>query len=123
MRKIMTTFLWSGTDEVQGGKCLLGGINLGGLGIVDLRHLGIALRLRWCWLARIDLSIPWASLLQPVDAKLAPLAVVSIQVRVGDGRLALFLWDAWIDGQSLQNLAPDLVATVPVRIQRSRTIA
>ena len=48
-------FLWSGTEEVAGGKCLLAwsGVcrpaELGGLGIMDLNLFGYALRMRWLW--------------------------------------------------------------------------
>jgi hypothetical protein len=48
--------------------------------------------------------------------------VASTQVRVGDGHSALFWRDAWLDGQSIQDLAPDLAKTVPLRIQRARTV-
>jgi hypothetical protein len=49
-------FLWCGQDTVSGGKCRIAWETvcrpreLGGLGIVDLRRFGIALRLRWPWL-------------------------------------------------------------------------
>jgi hypothetical protein len=45
----MKDFLWTGTDEVQGGKCLVVWcqvqwlLHLGGLGVVDLRLMGRAL--------------------------------------------------------------------------------
>jgi hypothetical protein len=50
--KIMKAFLWSGSDVVQGDKCLVawGGVqrplDLGGLGILDLKLFGLALRVR-----------------------------------------------------------------------------
>jgi hypothetical protein len=62
LRKIMTTFLWSGTEVVQSGKCLAAWervqrpLPLGGLGILNLRLMGMALRLRWLWLQRTEPS-------------------------------------------------------------------
>jgi hypothetical protein len=58
--RISKSFLWSGTDVVQGGKCLVAWshvarpLDLGGLGVLDLNLMGRALRLRWLWLSRPD---------------------------------------------------------------------
>jgi hypothetical protein len=60
--KVMKGFLWSGSDEVQGGKCLVAWsrvqrpLDLGRLGVLDLRLLGHALRVRWLWLQCTDPS-------------------------------------------------------------------
>jgi hypothetical protein len=68
MVKIMCSFLWTGTDSVQGGKCAVAWnsiqwpLSLGGLSFPDLRVMGLALRLRWLWLQRCDGSRPWAEL-------------------------------------------------------------
>jgi hypothetical protein len=54
--KIMRGFLWAGTEAVQGGKCVVAWnlvqrlLGLGGLGILDLKLMGMSLRLRWLWL-------------------------------------------------------------------------
>jgi hypothetical protein len=46
-------FLWTGSEVVDGGKCLVAWtrvqrpVHLGGLGVLDLRLMGIALRVRW----------------------------------------------------------------------------
>jgi hypothetical protein len=53
LEKIMNRFLWSGTEEVQGDKCMVAWgrvqrpLQLGGLGVTDLKLCGMALRLRW----------------------------------------------------------------------------
>jgi hypothetical protein len=50
LNKIFKAFLWSGTDVMQGGKCAMAWVwvqrplALGGLGIFDPHHLGIAMR-------------------------------------------------------------------------------
>jgi hypothetical protein len=56
IRKLMTSFLWTSTDMVQAEKCLVAWkrvqrpLQLGGLGVMELDLLGIALRTRWLWL-------------------------------------------------------------------------
>jgi hypothetical protein len=56
LAKIMRRFLWTGTESVQGGKCAVAwnlvqrSTSLSGLGIPDLRLMGMSLRLRWLWL-------------------------------------------------------------------------
>jgi hypothetical protein len=62
--KLMKAFLWSGSGKVQGGKCMVAWHvvhrprQLGGLGILDLKLFGQALRLRWMWLQKMDLTVP-----------------------------------------------------------------
>jgi hypothetical protein len=58
--KWMRAFFWAGKKEVNGGQCMVAWdtickpIQLGGLGVKDLRLQGLALRVRWCWLRRTD---------------------------------------------------------------------
>jgi hypothetical protein len=53
MVKIMRSFLWTGTDPVQRGRCAVAWnsiqrpLYLRGLCIPDLRVMGLVLRLRW----------------------------------------------------------------------------
>jgi len=60
--------LWRGRKEANGGHCLLAwpkvcrAKELGGLGISDLKSLGIALWIRWPWLKKSEPDKPWASL-------------------------------------------------------------
>jgi hypothetical protein len=72
--KLMKAFLWSSTESVQNGKCLLAWsrgsetiVYLGGLGVLDLEVMGHALRTRWLWFKRIDPGRPWAGLLCKED--------------------------------------------------------
>jgi hypothetical protein len=61
----MTAYLWLGTKVIQNGKCLVAWdhvqrpLPLGGLGVLDLRLMGVALRLRWLWLQWTEPSCPW----------------------------------------------------------------
>jgi hypothetical protein len=62
LNKIMTAFLWIGTNMVQGGKCLVAWkhiqrpLHLRGLGVLDLDLFGMALHAHWLWLHRMDLE-------------------------------------------------------------------
>jgi hypothetical protein len=53
-------FLWSGAESTNGRKCKVAWRiacapkDFGGLGLLDLRIMGYALRLRWEWLWRTD---------------------------------------------------------------------
>jgi hypothetical protein len=67
-------FLWCGTEVASGGRCLVAWVNVsyltrfgGGLGLLDLRTFGMALRLRWPWLAFTDPDRTWAAFRFPVD--------------------------------------------------------
>jgi hypothetical protein len=56
LQKIMKAFLWTRTEVVSAGKCAVAWsqvqrpFSLGGLGAMDLRLQGMALKLRWLWL-------------------------------------------------------------------------
>jgi hypothetical protein len=56
MVKIMHSFLWIGSEMVQGGKYSVAWnmvrwpLYLGGLGVPNLRVMGMSLRLCWLWL-------------------------------------------------------------------------
>jgi hypothetical protein len=80
-----------GYDEVQGGKCLLAWkkvqrpLGLGGLGILDLRLFGSALRIRWLWLQHTEPSRPWAKLSFKEDKVTTAFFQASTIVVLGDG--------------------------------------
>lgn len=61
-------FLCKGAESVSGGACqvvwssVCRPVEYRGLGILNLRLLGSALRLRWLWLQRSWSSRPWQGL-------------------------------------------------------------
>jgi hypothetical protein len=65
IEKILRGFLWKGRRDANGGHCLVAWDRvcmpkeLGGLGIINLRKMNIALRARWLWLSRVEASRPW----------------------------------------------------------------
>jgi hypothetical protein len=87
VESILKGFLWDGSEIVQGGKCLVAWawlqrpLHLGGLGVLDITHLGRALRTRWLWLQRTDTSRSWASLPCPADLVTKAFFMVSITCR------------------------------------------
>jgi hypothetical protein len=127
--KIIKAFLWTGTDVVQSGKCLLAWDcvqrpkELGGLGILDLRCMSIVLRLRWLWLQRADASRPWSSLPIKEDWLTMTFFKASTQCIIGNGRSTYFLTDSWIQGRSVEFLAPDMYACLMGRNWHRRTMA
>jgi hypothetical protein len=66
--KIRRNYYWRGHKEAKGGHCLVAWntvcqpIELGGLGISNLRNLSWALRLRWLWLQKTEPHRPWSAL-------------------------------------------------------------
>jgi hypothetical protein len=78
-------FLWSGTVSTAGAKCKVAWpvvcrpTNLGGLGVLDLRFFGFALRLRWEWLARTAIDCSWSSLPSKPEKSVTAMAAASIR--------------------------------------------
>lgn len=68
MEKWGRAFFWAGTDEINGGKCLVAWSKVvpptccGGLGIENPKLQGLALRVRWEWLRCTDPGKPWQGL-------------------------------------------------------------
>lgn len=88
--KIRRGFIWKGPKEAKGGHCLIAwpkvcrSRELGGLGISDLKSLGIALRARWPWLKKSEPNKPWASLplqvSKEVDCLLSMAVVTELEM-------------------------------------------
>jgi hypothetical protein len=117
--KIRRNYLWRGRKEAKGGHYLVAWARItkpkemGGLGIADLKALGMALRIRWKWLQRTGPEKPWGSLplqLNPVLENFYSLAVVT---EIKDGSNTLFWEDRWIVGQQIRDIAPTIVNMVP----------
>jgi hypothetical protein len=89
--KIKRGFIWRGTKESNGGHCLIAwpkvcrSRELGGLGISDLKSLGLALRLRWPWLRKSELNKPWANLPLQTTKEMDYLLSMAVVTEIGDG--------------------------------------
>jgi hypothetical protein len=80
-------------------------LELGGLGISNLRELSWALRMRWLWLAKTEPEHPWASLTIQVPSKVKFFSV-AMQTVVGDEASTLFWTDRCLFGHRIEDLAP-----------------
>uniref|UniRef100_A0A0A9EUV3 Reverse transcriptase zinc-binding domain-containing protein n=1 Tax=Arundo donax TaxID=35708 RepID=A0A0A9EUV3_ARUDO len=114
--------------EANGGHCLLAwpkvirSLELGGLGIHDLKTLCWSLRMRWLWLRKTQPDKPWASFPIQVHESVQALFAVAIISNVGDGSNTLFWTDNWLHGSSLATLAPHIFALVPKWTRNRRTV-
>jgi hypothetical protein len=86
---------------------------LGGLGIADLKSLGIALKARWSWIKRSAPNKPWANLAIQVSKEVAGLISVAVIIEVGSGSNTLLWKDKWLDGKGIQDITPLVFALVP----------
>lgn len=129
LEKIERGFLWACRAEAKGGHCHVNWrrvckpISLGGLGIHDLERAGLALCLRWLWHSRTNTSRAWSSLELQFSAAESALFFASTSMTVGDGQTALFWEDQWISGRSISEIAPELLARIPKRRRKTRTVA
>jgi hypothetical protein len=88
--KLRHSFVWTGIDQVLGGKCLVAWskvarpADLGGLGIL-VTTLSYALRLRLEWLARTEPTRLWASLLCHAEPIVCAMFDASTTIQVGNG--------------------------------------
>ncbi|WVZ78989.1 LOW QUALITY PROTEIN: hypothetical protein U9M48_026623, partial [Paspalum notatum var. saurae] len=125
--KLRRSFLWSGSAVSVQGRCkvvwtrVCRPVEFGGLGITDLHLLGLALRVRWCWLQRSDPQEVWAGLSCGMERGVLDLFRAGSEIILGNGSTALFWVDNWLDGLPLEAIAPNLVKAVPTRF-RSRTV-
>ena len=95
----------------------------GGLGIVDLKLSGFALRVRWLWLLRTEDDRAWSALPIKIELEVQALFDASVTVAVGSGERTLFRLENWINGRSVKRLAPHLFNTISSRVAQKRTVA
>lgn len=122
------SFLWRGHKELRGGHCPVSWnsvtrpLHLGGLGIIDLEIMSWALRIRWLWQSKTQPDKPWAAFDISVPNKVRAMFEISVTTAVGDGATTLFWSDRWLQGKSIQDLAPALMPFVRRRGWRKQTV-
>ncbi|KAM0909610.1 hypothetical protein ACQ4PT_014711 [Festuca glaucescens] len=127
LEKRICAFFWKGSEAVSGGHCLVTWdqvcrpVEYGGLGVLNLKLLGFALRARWLWLRRMRRGC-WTDLPLQVEPEVQGLFDASTRVVLGDGRTSLFWTDPWLSGTPLRASAPALFAVVSSVSQHSRTV-
>jgi hypothetical protein len=112
INKVRRGFIWRGRKESNGGHCLIAwpkvcrSRELGGLGISDLKSLGLALRLRCPWLRKSEPNKPWANLLLQTSKEMDCLLSMAVVTEIGDGAKTFFWKDRWVSGKNVQEIAP-----------------
>jgi hypothetical protein len=118
IEKVMKGFLWTGTDEVQGGKYLVASsrvqwpLQLGGLGIPDFRLMDRALMLRWLWLSKTNPTRLWLSLPVKEDSTTKAFFLASTTCILRDGESMLFWTDPWLEGRCIGIIMSELLDVV-----------
>jgi hypothetical protein len=126
--KLRRGFLWRGSSEAKGGQCQVAWgvvcrpMKLGGLGISSLKELSWSLRMRWVWLKKTEPNRPWSTLPTQVPEQVKVLFSVAMQTEVGDGKNTMFWTDRWLHGQRIEDITPNLFATVPKRRINNRNV-
>jgi hypothetical protein len=112
--KIRRGFLWTGSEQAQGGHCLVNWKrvcrpkNMGGLGITNLELFGRSLRLRWLWQEWTAVNKPWQGSSLLCDETDKQLFRVSTTITLGNGNKSKFWHDRWLNGSPLKELYPSL---------------
>jgi hypothetical protein len=123
--KLRRAFIWGGEQSIGGGKCKVAWTivcrprDLGGLGVVDLKRAGIALITRWAWRQRVDQGRLASSLPEKKDKMVMAIFLAATVSVIGSGESTFFWTDNWIDGRSLQALAPALFGAVATRCRKA----
>lgn len=127
--KLRRAFIWSGFDSVGAGKCRVAWEimcrpkELGGLGIIDLRRFGLALRLRWDWVWKSDRSRMWIDLPSSSERVTQALFQAATMSVIGDGNSMLFWQDSWLQGCCIAQIAPAILAAVLRSRAKTRAVA
>jgi hypothetical protein len=126
--KLRREFFWAGNDSSVQGKCLVSRPVIclptaqGGLGVMDFRLAGVALRTRWLWLQRTDPDRAWAALPVHIEPEVRQLFEASVLVQVGNDAKTVFWTDCWLDGEAVVDMAPVLASLVGARMKKTRTV-
>ena len=97
-------------------------IDLWGLGIHNLEIMGWALQMRWLWLEKTGADRPWAGLQIRVYSNATAMFAIAIESTVGNGKNTCFWTDCWMHGRCLEELAPNVVRCVPLKIRKKRSV-
>lgn len=111
------------------GHCLVNWLSVcrpkssGGLGILDLCILGVALRLCWMWFLRVP-EKSWCCLPPPFWlCWTGKFFKVAAKFQIGYGRNS-FLWEGkWINDIWIEEIAPNLYSIVSLAVISSRLVA
>ena len=94
----------------------------GGLGVKNLRFHGLALRTRWEWLRRTNINMPWHGLPILKDESTTSIFNSLSSIKVGKGEIVLIWTDMWVEGSTVEQMAPMIFSLVSTRRRNSRTV-
>jgi hypothetical protein len=126
---IYRRFLWTGKEGSIRGKCMVAWpsvcqpMDLGGLGILDLRLSSIALQTRWLWLQQAEDTRAWAELLLSMPREVQSFFEASTYNILGDGQSAAFWMGRWIQGKAVKHITPSLLSYISRRDIWQTTVA
>jgi hypothetical protein len=112
--KLRRSFLWNNDELATGGRCLVRWgticrpLEFGGLGISNLQFHAMALCVRWLWNTWTETGKAWTDLPIETDKHARELFNKAVDFRLGDGQRLNFWKDPWLDGQSIEAIAPTL---------------
>lgn len=110
-------FLWCRTESVVQGKCKIAWPIVcspkcyGGLGLLDIRVLGFALRLCWEWQKRAVEVPPWTKLPSKSEKLVCAMFNSSVVVKL-DGTSARFWFDSWLLAGPIAFFTPHLFRAI-----------
>jgi hypothetical protein len=87
-----------------------------------LKSLGLALKVRWPWLKKVEPNKPWASLPLQISKEMKCLLSMAVTTEVGDGANTLFWEDRWLAGKNIQDIAPLVYALFSKRTAARRSV-
>jgi hypothetical protein len=83
----------------------------------------MALWARWLWLQKTDASKPWSGLDLAVSDDSRALFNAPVSISIGTGASVKFWVDAWIDGLTVDAIAPALTRLVRPSVRKARSVA
>jgi hypothetical protein len=92
---------------------------LGGLGILNLQKMNLALRMRSLWLSLVETSWTWREFDVQVPPMVREIFEATTSSVVGDGATTFFWLEKWLPDGRLKDLTPHLFAMIPRRLSRS----
>jgi hypothetical protein len=116
INKFRRNFFWKREegDGNKGGACLIKWDiacrpkDLGGHDIHNLKCFGRAFHQRLFWYHWTDDSKPWQGMPLPCDDEDLALFQASTEIKIGNGKKALFWHDRWLGGRAPKDMAPHL---------------
>lgn len=93
------------------------------MGLPNLRWLNFAMRARWLWLKRVNVSRPWAAINIQVPPESHAIYQAAVFMDIGDGRTSFFSKVRWLQGMRVHEIAPRIYDRIRPAMWHIRTVA